>query len=82
LPERAEATSALARAFRIRIHPGERRCREGALIAPSTIRADVRAALAQALAPAKLAPPTMSMHWPATCPKSRVWMLEFFAAAC
>ncbi len=77
--ERADATSALARAFLdSEFTPGERAAAEGALIAllddPAPM---VRAAMAQALAPSELAPPTIVHALTGDLPEVAGWMLEY-----
>ena len=76
--ERADATSALARAFlEAEFTAGERAAAEGALIAllddPAPM---VRAALAQALAPSEFTPPTIVHTLAADLPEVAGWMLE------
>ena len=76
--ERADATSALARAYlEAEFTAGERAAAEGALIAllddPAPM---VRAALAQALAPSEFTPPTIVHTLAADLPEVAGWMLE------
>jgi uncharacterized protein (DUF2336 family) len=75
--ERAEATSALARAYvEAEFSPGERVAAEGALIAllddPSLL---VRGALARALAFSELAPPTVVLSLATDKPEVAGWVL-------
>jgi uncharacterized protein (DUF2336 family) len=77
--ERAEATSALARAYlESEFTPGEKAAAEGALITllddPSPL---VRASLAKALAASELAPPTIILSLAADQPDVSCWIFQY-----